>query len=228
VRDYRITADQAYVTGTFGRFKYLPWGLKGGHQGSRNYMQMIHADGSAQIFGKTAQYRLKRGEVARLVTGTGGGYGDPAKRPEAEIAQDVRNGYITPDMAEQEYGVTVDPRTFAVRNIRARGAAPAEQPAPGRTERVDAGDLRANEKTDAVLSILRGETSPAMVALRLNVDRAEVQRWVDEFLDAGQGALGGPAGGKPANGDEVSELRSMVRALADELSTLRSTLRDRR
>jgi N-methylhydantoinase B len=125
VRDYRMTAEEGYVTGTFGRFKYLPWGLKGGHQGSRNYMQMIHADGSSQVFGKTAQYRLKRGEVARLVTGTGGGYGDPYKRPEEDIVRDVRDGYITPDMAEEEYGLAVDPRTLTARNIRTRSATPA-------------------------------------------------------------------------------------------------------
>jgi transposase-like protein len=79
-----------------------------------------------------------------------------------------------------------------------------------------------------VLSILRGETSVSIVALRLNVDRAEVQRWVDEFLSAGQRALGSPSEGAGANGEDVNELRSMVRDLAEELSSLRSMLRERR
>ncbi len=136
VRDYRMTSEEALVTGTFGRFKYLPWGLKGGQQGSRNYMEMIHADGSHKVFGKTAQYPLKRGEVARLVTGTGGGYGDPHLRPEEEVLSDVQNGYVTPDMAEKEYGIVVDARGGAARSVRTRGAvgAPAAQPEPRRTE----------------------------------------------------------------------------------------------
>jgi N-methylhydantoinase B len=222
IRDYRMTAEEGYVTGTFGRFKYLPWGLKGGGQGSRNYMQMIHADGSSQVFGKTAQYRLQRGEVARLVTGTGGGYGDPAKRPEEEIAQDVRDGYITPELAEKEYGLSIDPRTLAVRSVRARAALP--KTTSTRPERAHATGAASNERTEAVLSILRGDTTPALVALRMGVDRAEVQRWVDDFLSAGEGALAGQG----TDGGDVNELRSMVRELADELANLRTALRERR
>ncbi len=105
VREYRITADEAYVTGTFGRHKVLPWGMAGGHDGSPNYMEFIHADGASRVFGKVAQYRLKRGETVRLVTGTGGGYGDPRTRPPDEVRCDVHGGYITPAMAHRDYGV---------------------------------------------------------------------------------------------------------------------------
>jgi N-methylhydantoinase B len=115
VRDYRIVADQAWFTGTFGRHKYLPWGLKGGAQGSRNYTKMIFADGrKSDIFGKSAQYHMKKGDVARLITGTGGGYGDPMDRPGEKVVQDLKNGYITPEIAEKAYGVVVDPDSFKV------------------------------------------------------------------------------------------------------------------
>ena len=117
IRDYRITSDEAYLTTTFGRHKYLPWGLAGGHLGSRNYVKILHADGREEVFGKTARYRLRKGEVARLVTGTGGGYGSPAARPPALVAEDVRHGYITIEQAQQDYGVRVDPKTFAVLEV---------------------------------------------------------------------------------------------------------------
>jgi N-methylhydantoinase B len=58
------------------------------------------------VYGKVAQYRLKRGETVRLVTGTGGGYGDPHTARLDEVQRDVRGGYITPDMAHKDYGVT--------------------------------------------------------------------------------------------------------------------------
>jgi N-methylhydantoinase B len=106
VREYRITADEAFVTGTFGRHKVLPWGMAGGQDGSPNTMEFVHADGSSRVFGKVAQYRLARGESVRLVTGTGGGYGDPRTRPADEVRHDVRGGYITPAMAYRDYGVT--------------------------------------------------------------------------------------------------------------------------
>lgn len=118
VRDYRITATEAYLTTTFGRHKFLPWGMDGGQMGSRNYVKILHVDGREEIFGKTARYRLLKGEVARLITGTGGGYGPPSARPPEKIAEDVRNGYITVAQAKQDYGVTVDPKTFALEGTR--------------------------------------------------------------------------------------------------------------
>jgi hypothetical protein len=216
IRDYRITAEEAFITGTFGRFKYWPWGMKNGQNGSPNYMEMIHADGTSKVFGKTAQYRLRRGEVARMVTGTGGGYGDPFKRPDEQIVEDVRNGYITPEMAERDYGINIDPRTGSVKNVRSRNE---------RREPTSTPDLRPGEKTEAVLGILRGQTSASAVAIRFNVEHAEVERWVDDFLKAGEGGL---HPGNGSAGSEINELRAMVRELADELSSLRRSLTDRR
>ena len=110
VRDYRITAKEAWFTGTFGRFKYLPWGMQGGAQGSRNYTKLIFADGrEPEVFGKAAQYHLRQGDVARLITGSGGGYGNPLERPVEKVQEDVKNAYITLEQAKKEYGVSLDP-----------------------------------------------------------------------------------------------------------------------
>lgn len=115
VRDYRITAEEAWYTGTFGRFKFLPWGMNDGRNGSRNYTKMIFKDSRKPVvFGKTAQFHMKRGDVARLVTATGGGYGYPLERPVEMVIDDLKNGYITPQIAEKWYGVTVNPKTFEV------------------------------------------------------------------------------------------------------------------
>ena len=88
-----------------------------GYQRSRNDVKILHKDGRHEVFGKTARYRLLKGEVARLVTGTGGGYGPPSGRPPEKVAADVRNGYLTTAQAEREYGVRVDPKTFAVLEV---------------------------------------------------------------------------------------------------------------
>jgi N-methylhydantoinase B len=118
VRDYRITADQAWYTGTFGRFKFLPWGMEGGAEGSRNYTKIIFADGrEPDVFGKTAQYNLKRDDVARLITGTGGGHGSPFDRSIEMIQRDVKDGYITLEQAEMDYGVVLNPDTLDVEKL---------------------------------------------------------------------------------------------------------------
>jgi N-methylhydantoinase B len=119
VRDYRITADEAWVTGTFGRHKFLPWAMHGGQQGSKNYMQMIFKEGREPVvMGKTARFHLKKGDVARLITATGGGYGDPRQRPVEAVQADVRNGYITLEQAERDYGVVLNPQTLEVVEVR--------------------------------------------------------------------------------------------------------------
>jgi N-methylhydantoinase B len=105
IRDYRITSDEAHLTATFGRHRFPPWGMAGGKDGSHNYVKILHKDGSEAVFGKVARYRLERGEVARLATATGGGYGDPRERDRARILEDLHNGYITPEQAERDYGV---------------------------------------------------------------------------------------------------------------------------
>lgn len=118
VRDYRITADEAWFTGTFGRFKYLPWGLEGGEGGSKNYTKILFADGrEPDVFGKAAQYRLVKDDVARLITGTGGGYGNPFERPVDKVQDDVKNGYVTLHQAEDGYGVVLNADTLEVEKL---------------------------------------------------------------------------------------------------------------
>jgi N-methylhydantoinase B len=231
-RDYRITAEQALVTGTFGRHKFMPWGMKGGKEGSRNYIELLHADGSSRIIGKTARYKLKRGEVARMATGTGGGYGDPLARPIDEVTRDVRDGYITPAMAEADYGVRVEKRDGRWQGERVRragglfgaggtnGGLSSLAPSNGG----ESNPIRASGRAEAILAVIRGDTTIPAVALRLGVDRAEVERWVDQFVQAGEAAIRPPASAEA----ELSELRSMVRDLSDELRSLRRSLRDQK
>jgi N-methylhydantoinase B len=49
--------------------------------------------------------RLERGEVVRLKTGTGGGFGDPALRPRDQVLRDIKNGYFTRAQAERWFGL---------------------------------------------------------------------------------------------------------------------------
>ncbi|SHE32850.1 N-methylhydantoinase B [Desulforamulus putei DSM 12395] len=115
IRTYRALTDNQFVTATFGRHKYLPWGFNGGKDGSENSFTIIKANGETDgPFGKYARYPLNKNDVVRLVTATGGGYGDPFKRPAEKVAMDVKNEFITLEQARIDYGVIIDPETFAV------------------------------------------------------------------------------------------------------------------
>lgn len=112
VRDYRALADEIFVTATCGRHRHPPWGVEGGRDGSRNEVRFTHADGRVVVMGKSARYRLERGEVAAIVTGAGGGWGDPRERPVEQVVEDVKDGYLSLAAAESEYGVVIDPVTL--------------------------------------------------------------------------------------------------------------------
>jgi N-methylhydantoinase B len=109
VREYRILSNEALLTVAFGRHRFPPWGIAGGHPGSVNYVEVVPADGgSPRRFGKAASLRLARGDLVRLVTGSGGGYGDPRERERASVLEDLANGLIDEDEARDVYGVSSD------------------------------------------------------------------------------------------------------------------------
>ena len=103
VLDYAITNGEAFLTVAYSRSETRPWGISGGQPGSRNYAEIRRTDGSVEHCAMATSVPLREGDVARLYSATGGGFGDPAERDINEVRADVRNGYITPDQATRFY-----------------------------------------------------------------------------------------------------------------------------
>jgi N-methylhydantoinase B len=109
VREYRILSDDARLTVVFGRHRFPPWGVEGGRDGSVNAVEIEPADGGPVLrFGKAASHPLRRGDLVRLITGTGGGHGDPRERERALVREDLANGLITERDAREVYGMRDD------------------------------------------------------------------------------------------------------------------------
>jgi N-methylhydantoinase B len=118
VRDYRITAEVVKASGICGRHEFAPWGAAGGHEGASNRVEFHYANGSdPTIAGMISGVELKRGDVVRIATGTGGGWGNPLDRNPEQVAADVRNEFVTVEDAEKVYGVRVDSTTFRVTSV---------------------------------------------------------------------------------------------------------------
>jgi N-methylhydantoinase B len=79
--------------------------MKGGKEGSYNYFQVLRNDGSIEKHNMATNLRLEKKEVVRLVTATGGGYGDPKLRPSEAVFDDIKNGYITTEQASEFYNL---------------------------------------------------------------------------------------------------------------------------
>jgi N-methylhydantoinase B len=58
------------------------------------------------------------GDVLVNNAGGGGGWGDPLQRPVEEVVQDVREGYVSVERAERDYGVVIDAETLEVSEVR--------------------------------------------------------------------------------------------------------------
>ncbi|MDR3164380.1 MAG: hydantoinase B/oxoprolinase family protein [Synergistaceae bacterium] len=113
VRSYRALTDGQYFSASFGRSKFPAWGAGGGQDGSYNYFEFHRADGSVEgPIGVAARILMNKDDVVRMVTCTGGGYGDPRKRDIQKTAWDVRNGFVSVRQAKENYGVIVDLNTF--------------------------------------------------------------------------------------------------------------------
>ncbi len=124
VKDYRITNSQAFVTASFGRNKFPPWGLAGGMDGTPNLVEVRKTDGTVERRGRFSNEVLHRGDVVRFITGMGGGYGDPRKRDPQAVLNDVLDGYVTRETAERVYGVAITgepPQIDEKRTQRLRG-----------------------------------------------------------------------------------------------------------
>lgn len=104
VLDYRIISEEAFLTYSATRTTTRPWGLEGGHEGSCNRAEIRRADGTVEVHTMVTGARGAKGDVFRLISATGGGYGNPAQRDPAAVLSDLRNGYITSDEAQQRYG----------------------------------------------------------------------------------------------------------------------------
>jgi N-methylhydantoinase B len=102
--DYRVRADHGFVTAGYTRSKFPPWALEGGREGSPNYIEIIRRDGSSQRFSFVSGLPTMAGDVICVVTGNGGGMGDPRARDPSLVAEDIRNGLISEERAWKVYG----------------------------------------------------------------------------------------------------------------------------
>ena len=110
VKRYRILAECELMT-NLDRTGCPPWGVCGGLPGAVGGVTVLRTEGGPPInANKTDTLKLHPGDIVVVETGGGGGYGAPRERPLAEIARDLRRGFVSRDRAHADYGV-VPPTT---------------------------------------------------------------------------------------------------------------------
>ncbi len=107
VRVYYLD-HEVHTTFTFFRHKYPAWGVFGGFPaGAVNTVVLLEPEGTLKSMQMATSLKLRPGTRMVLITGGGGGWGDPIERPIEKVEEDLRNGYIDEDQARTVYGVVV-------------------------------------------------------------------------------------------------------------------------
>ena len=83
----------------------VPEGVDGGLDGRRARLVRNHGRPDAvEMFSKTANIQLERGESVRLETPGGGGCGEPAERSRDRLRDDLLDGRVSDAAARRDYG----------------------------------------------------------------------------------------------------------------------------
>ena len=107
VLDYLVRSNGCFFTCAYTRNKQLPWPLEGGHEGSPNRAEIIRKDGTVEQHAVVTALDVNEGDLIRLHTATGGGYGDPRRRRRELVLDDLRNGFVTEEVARAVYGLDI-------------------------------------------------------------------------------------------------------------------------
>jgi N-methylhydantoinase B len=108
IREVELLAPEAVISARIDGIDFPPWGVKGGKQGGAGRC-MINPGGNderavAPISDGTV---LRRGDIVRIETGGGGGFGHPFDREPEQVLADVRGGFVGVASAETDYGVVL-------------------------------------------------------------------------------------------------------------------------
>ena len=113
IRDVRLLAPE----GTFGlrveNNVFPAWGVAGGKAGGTSRVILNPGtEGETDIRPFSDDNPWRAGDMVRLYTAGGGGWGDPLERDIQLVEKDVRGGFVSRASARSEYGVVIDPATL--------------------------------------------------------------------------------------------------------------------
>ena len=115
VREFELLADEAVLSNRIDANDHPPWGLNGGKMGGIGRCVINPGRANEVILAPMADGTvLKRGDVFRMETGGGGGWGHPFDRDPETVRSDVLGGFVSVPQALSEYGVVLDGETLAV------------------------------------------------------------------------------------------------------------------
>jgi len=90
-----------------------PFGLEGGKTAPPHRLYLRKGDHVLDVDAESF-YSYDTNDVFEIYESGGGGYGNPHRRPVERVQDDVVNGLVSVEKAREDYGVVIDPASFAV------------------------------------------------------------------------------------------------------------------
>lgn len=135
VRDIRIHRP-AVLSTRMDNVRYPCWGVAGGRAGRTGGFILNPGTPAERALPPIGDdIPLAAGDLLRVVTCGGGGWGDPLAREPERVRRDVLEGFVSVRGARDDYGVVLDPETYRLDELEtarlraARGGQEAPSPA---------------------------------------------------------------------------------------------------
>jgi N-methylhydantoinase B len=108
VREMEVLAKEALLSVRLDAIDHPPWGTSGGMSAGTGRCVVNPGQPDERVLAPLSDGNLlKRGDIIRLETGGGGGWGHPFDREPARVLADVRGGFVSRASAERDYGVVL-------------------------------------------------------------------------------------------------------------------------
>ena len=108
VRNLRVIGEHAVIGLRMDNIRWPAWGVNGGMGGRPG--RIVVNPGTAnerELKPMSEGNRLERGDLVRIMTPGGGGWGSPLLRAAEEVRDDVLDGFISAESAARDYSVVL-------------------------------------------------------------------------------------------------------------------------
>lgn len=110
VREVEVLAEKATVSLRIDSVDFPPWGVSGGHSARPGRCVVNPGTPTERILKPLSDGNtVYRGDVVRVETGGGGGFGHPFDREPERVLADVLGRFVGVESADRDYGVVLTP-----------------------------------------------------------------------------------------------------------------------
>jgi N-methylhydantoinase B len=108
IREIEVLAPEAMVSMRIDSVEHPPWGVAGGHAAGTGRCIVNPGRPDERVVRPLSDGTIVgRGDVLRIETGGGGGWGHPFDREPQRVAADVSSGFVSRTSAREHYGVVL-------------------------------------------------------------------------------------------------------------------------